>query len=60
MHATFIVVMRFIMEQFLLHNGVLIMIATLLNLVGQWEKIIVIAMGFVDHLGQGLQKLIFF
>ena len=48
------------MEQFLSHNVVLIMIAILVNLVGRWGKILVIAMGFVDHLGQSLQKLTFF
>jgi hypothetical protein len=44
--------------QFPLHNGVLLMIAKYkVNPVGQWGKIMVMKMGFVDHLGQYYLKL---
>ena len=39
------------MGQFSLRIGVLLMVAIKVNPIGQWGKILVMAMGFVDHLG---------
>ena len=47
--ATPILAMGSVMGQFPLYNGVLLMIAIR---DGQWEKNLVMPMGFVDHLGQ--------
>jgi hypothetical protein len=50
--ATPISVMRFVIGQFPLRNGVLSTNDCYkLNPIGQWGKILVMAMGFVDHLG---------